>query len=287
MKARFAAILSLLGAGFIAGIGTTIFLELGLYDLSALSPHNELERQLIMFLKNNAIEYQSGDIKAPALNDRERIKKGFALYEVQCKVCHGAPGEPRGRVSTGLNPNPPPLFKADDHWSSGELGWIIQNGLKMAGMPGVGIGQTDDDIWNIVSYVKRMNTLSVAEYKAMKKALKDGVDPPGLEWEFPEEGWKKLKNYSASEGKVLLKKLGCASCHSIPGIKAQNTHAGPSLKEWKNRHFIAGQVANYPKNLVKWLMHPEKIDPTTLMPNLDVTEEQAWKMSAYLMSLEE
>lgn len=287
MKTRFAIILSLLSVGFVVGIGTTIFLELGLYDISALSPHNEIERRLIMFLKNNAIEYQSGDISPPQLNSKKRIRNGMKLYEVQCKICHGAPGEPRGRVSTGLNPNPPPLLKADEHWSSGQLGWIIQNGLKMAGMPGVGIGQTQEDVWNIVAFVKRMNTLSVKEYRAMKKAIQQDDDPPELRWESPEEGWIRLKEYSAKEGKLLLKQYGCASCHSIPGVKTLNTHAGPGLQEWKDRHFIAGQVVNYPNNLVRWLMHPEEIDSTTLMPNLGVSEEDAWKMSAYLMGLEE
>ena len=199
---------------------------------------------------------------------------------------------------------------------------VIERTLKLitvtinTSRPGIIIGKKGADIENLKSTLSKMSNLEVfidikevrkpeieaklvAENianqlerrisfrRAMKKAIQQDEDPPELRWESPEEGWIRLKEYSAKEGKLLLKQYGCASCHSIPGVKTLNTHAGPGLQEWKDRHFIAGQVVNYPNNLVRWLMHPEEIDSTTLMPNLGVSEEDAWKMSAYLMGLEE
>lgn len=87
------------------------------------------------------------------------------------------------------------------------------------------------------------------------------------------------------QGADALRAYGCGACHTIPGIPGANTRVGPPLSDWAERHYIAGTLPNTPENMVRWIQDPQAIRPGTAMPDLDVTDEDARHMSAYLYSL--
>lgn len=89
----------------------------------------------------------------------------------------------------------------------------------------------------------------------------------------------------AEEGRLLLKKFGCASCHVIPGLAANMSLAAPSLAGLGERVYLAGMLPNSLENLSLWIQAPQDVDPLTAMPDLGVTPEQARQMAAYLMGL--
>jgi cytochrome c len=89
----------------------------------------------------------------------------------------------------------------------------------------------------------------------------------------------------ASRGARALENYGCGSCHVIPGIRNADGMVGPPLNWFGRRTMIAGEVANTPDTLVAWLMNPQRIEPRTAMPNLNVTESDARDMAAYLYRL--
>jgi cytochrome c len=87
-------------------------------------------------------------------------------------------------------------------------------------------------------------------------------------------------------GADLIAQFGCGSCHTIPGIKEADGKVGPPLAGFAERQIIAGQLPNNAENLISWIMDPPSIEPGTAMPNLNVTEEQARDIAAYLFTLE-
>jgi cytochrome c2 len=86
-------------------------------------------------------------------------------------------------------------------------------------------------------------------------------------------------------GEVALRDYGCGACHTIPGIPGANTTVGPSLTNWAERAYIAGSLSNTPENLLRWLQAPQEIEPGSVMPDLDVSEQAARDISAYLYTL--
>ncbi|HYE35793.1 c-type cytochrome [Methylocaldum sp.] len=88
-----------------------------------------------------------------------------------------------------------------------------------------------------------------------------------------------------ARGRIALQQYACTTCHIIPGIVGAKGLAGPPLTGWANRIYIAGILPNTPDDLVLWLRDPQRISPGTAMPNLGVTERDAWDMAAYLYSL--
>ena len=80
----------------------------------------------------------------------------------------------------------------------------------------------------------------------------------------------------------VMEAFGCGSCHMIPGVDGADGRVGPNLAGVADRWSIAGRLPNTPANLVRWIMHPQEVDPGTLMPDLGVPTQQARDIAAYL-----
>ena len=100
----------------------------------------------------------------------------------------------------------------------------------------------------------------------------------------PAEG-SVIPGASVDRGKQSLAGFGCGSCHEISGVRAAHGKIGPPLTGVATRAIIAGELANTPENMVRWIRDPQAVEPNTAMPNLGVTEQTARDMVAYLYTL--
>lgn len=87
-------------------------------------------------------------------------------------------------------------------------------------------------------------------------------------------------------GRAALRKYGCSSCHTIPGVLGADGLVGPSLTSMGARTYLAGALPNTPENLVRWIRNPQEIRPPNAMPDLRVTEQDGRDMAAYLYTLQ-
>jgi len=90
---------------------------------------------------------------------------------------------------------------------------------------------------------------------------------------------------SVARGKQSVAGFGCGSCHEISGIRGAHGKVGPPLTDIATRSIIAGELANTPENMVRWIRDPQAVEPNTAMPNLGVAEQTARDMVAYLYTL--
>jgi mono/diheme cytochrome c family protein len=91
--------------------------------------------------------------------------KAYASFG--CATCHGAPGVTWLKFSEGLHPDPPDLKKVAGELSPAQLFWIIKNGINMTGMPSFAeAGAQDNEIWSIAAFVKKLPSVSDADYKS-------------------------------------------------------------------------------------------------------------------------
>jgi len=87
---------------------------------------------------------------------------------------------------------------------------------------------------------------------------------------------------SVALGRKAIARYGCGSCHLIPGVKGARGLAAPPLIHFSKRTFIAGELANTPSNLERWVQHPKDVEPGTDMPELGVTPDDARNIAAFL-----
>jgi mono/diheme cytochrome c family protein len=160
-------------AGFIAAfvlsaLAAFLVIISGAYNVAATAPHSELERVIFSSTMRHSVEARAGKQSREAWSE-DQVRSGFEEYDNMCIICHAAPGKERSDIRKGLQPEPPNLAEAAKQWSSAELFWIIKNGVKMTGMPAFGPTHSDEKIWNIVGFVRRLPQTSAEEFKAMEE----------------------------------------------------------------------------------------------------------------------
>ncbi len=87
------------------------------------------------------------------------------------------------------------------------------------------------------------------------------------------------------QGVIALHNYGCGACHRIPGVSGADGVVGPPLVDMGRRVYIGRGLPNTAENMIRWIRAPQEIDPRTAMPNLQVPEQHAHDMVAYLYRL--
>lgn len=85
-----------------------------------------------------------------------------------------------------------------------------------------------------------------------------------------------------ARGKLAIESVGCASCHTIPGIRWPEGKAGPALAGMSERAMIAGRLPNRPDVLAGFVRDAPSLVPGTTMPAMPLGEQEARDVAAYL-----
>ncbi len=87
-----------------------------------------------------------------------------------------------------------------------------------------------------------------------------------------------------AKGRELFVSKGCVACHMAPGVESTAT-IGPNQAGFAQRPALPGALPNTPEILARWLKNPPAVKPGTLMPNLNLSDEEIKNLSAFLYSL--
>lgn len=86
----------------------------------------------------------------------ESIAAGHEVFLANCASCHGDTGEGDGPAAADMNPAPANL--TEPHvgvHTDGDLHWWITNGISPS-MPPFGEDLTEEEIWNVINYVRSL-----------------------------------------------------------------------------------------------------------------------------------
>lgn len=90
-----------------------------------------------------------------------RIEHGDKLFGTECAACHGLDGHSPTDAGRWMYPRAANLTSQDvQHYSDSELFWVVKNGVRLSGMPAFGPVESDENIWNLVHYVRRLRVIS-------------------------------------------------------------------------------------------------------------------------------
>ena len=109
-----------------------------------------------------------------------------AHWADHCALCHGNDGKGRTTIGERLYPRAPDMtLPATQELSDGEIFAIIENGVRLTGMPGWGDGtaQSAHESWALVHFVRRLPTLGAEEISEM-----EAMNPKSpAEWQAMQE----------------------------------------------------------------------------------------------------
>jgi cytochrome c oxidase subunit II len=90
---------------------------------------------------------------------------------------------------------------------------------------------------------------------------------------------------SAVEGRRVFETTACINCHVVSGTIAKGQF-GPDLTHLMSRDTIAsGAAPNTPENLRLWIENPDAIKPGSLMPPMNLSQQEFDRVTAYLLTL--
>ena len=153
--------------------GVALYIWLGCYNIAATVPHWKVTHLFLEEVRERSISAHGRGIIVPPLKEPKFMDMGFKNYHAMCRLCHGAPGYSQTEIAKGFYPPPPDLTKEESavrDRNGAELYWVIKNGIKMTGMPAFGPTHSEDELWGVVSFLKKLPSLKPEEYKAMVKA---------------------------------------------------------------------------------------------------------------------
>jgi mono/diheme cytochrome c family protein/cytochrome c2 len=267
----------LLGAAgmmLLGAIAGAVVLLSGVMNTSATRQHFRVTHRILDLGLDYSVRAKTDEIVAPSLDDPGFVERGHACYRQHCVVCHGAPGEPPGAAALGMMPVPTNLAGVAREQSPEWLYYVTRNGIRMTGMPAWQFRLSDDDLWAVVAFLRRLPALSAADYRA-RDAAAAGLGCTGRAESQPPP---------TPEAEVVLRQYACHSCHVIEGVVGPKIHVGPALAAWPRRALIAGTLPNTRDNLVRFLRAPHEVSRGSLMPDLGVTEADARVMAEYLFA---
>ena len=91
-----------------------------------------------------------------------------------------------------------------------------------------------------------------------------------------------LSGGDPSRAPEVLRRYGCAGCHTIPGVPGADGRVGPPLSGLSERLYVAGVLENRSDNLIAWIVSPQRFSPNSAMPPTGVSEKEARDLAAYL-----
>ena len=98
------------------------------------------------------------DVKNPIAYTADAAKEGQEHFGHHCQICHGLDGQNTGvPFATKMQPPVADLSTKDvQEYADGQLKWIIENGIGPSGMPGWKGILDENEMWNIVHYLRHL-----------------------------------------------------------------------------------------------------------------------------------
>jgi cytochrome c oxidase cbb3-type subunit 3 len=175
---------------------------------------------------------QAAEERNPLAGDPKAAKAGESEFRINCALCHGL-----GAKGGGRGPDLTRAHKKHVHTDT-EMFQVISNGIPGTAMPangtnGQGVGMTDREIWQIITYIR-------------SQELKASAKPLG----------------NAAHGKQLFYgDANCSLCHMVEG---KGGRLGPELTSMggsRTREALIDSVRNPSRRLAAGLTEATKEFP--------------------------
>ena len=149
------------------------------------------ETEIAETMRDAAIPSRYRSMKNPVTVTPGVLEAGMAHWADHCATCHANNGSGDTMYGKTMYPRPPDMRQKDtQELSDGELFYIIQNGVRLSGMPAFGAAVDNDlDSWKLVAFIRHLPTLSQSEEMRMEKM--NPKSPQDLEEEQEEENFLK------------------------------------------------------------------------------------------------
>jgi len=153
-------------------VGGTAFWLANANGFSARTMPTAVERVVVRAIHRWSVPAAAKFAPNPVAFTPDAWAESRAHFADHCASCHGNDGRGDTPLGRNLFPKAPDMrAAATQDKTDGELYWIIENGIRLTGMPAWGTGGPDDlDTWKLVHFIRRLKDLTPEQLKAMAAA---------------------------------------------------------------------------------------------------------------------
>jgi mono/diheme cytochrome c family protein len=154
---------------FVFGLLTGVSIVIA--GVSARPQPGAVERLTAQAIRSIAIRARVRGITNPVPFGDDVVKEGMEHFADHCAVCHGNDGSGNTEMGRGLYPRAPDMrLPATQDLSDAELFYIIENGVRLTGMPGWSTGTRDGETssWHLVHFIRHLPKLTDEELATME-----------------------------------------------------------------------------------------------------------------------
>ena len=169
MTAFLRALLVLLAV--LAALAGVLVYSVASRGLSTRTAPGRVETMLARGMRSLATPHEVRSRRNPVEPTRATMAEALTHFADHCAQCHANDGSGQTDLGRSLYPPAPDMrLAATQELSDGEIFAIIENGIRLTGMPAWGTGTADGEraSWGLVHFVRRLPSLTEEDISRME-----------------------------------------------------------------------------------------------------------------------
>lgn len=142
------------------------------HGFSAREEPSRIEAWTARRVRRMAIPSSARNLANPIPRSPKAIREGMQHFADHCATCHANNGSGDTEIGRNLYPKAPDMRAAGtQNLSDGEIYYIIENGIRLSGMPAWGKSDdlNDEESWKLVQFIRHLHSLTPEEQQQMKQ----------------------------------------------------------------------------------------------------------------------
>jgi len=156
-------------------LGTLLYLRMGLAEVRADVAPPQWETSLLSTAVHASVRREAPEMRNPVEPTDQNLIAGGKMYLNECAGCHGTPGKPE-ESGDSLYPPIPQLPTVGTEYTEAQVFWVAKHGIRRAGMFANGKWDSDQKLWTIAAYIKRMQVAPPAVQEALQPPKQESKD---------------------------------------------------------------------------------------------------------------
>ena len=161
----------LIAIGLVLVLAVTILAYFIGGGVSARPVPGRAETFVARTIRDMAIAWHTTNALNPVPLSDEVMAEGRAHFADHCASCHANNGSGDAEMGRGLYPRAPDMrLPATQRLSDAQLFYIIENGIRLTGMPGwsTGTPEGEQQTWHLVHFIRHLPQITPEEIEQME-----------------------------------------------------------------------------------------------------------------------